>query len=58
MGAGWAPRMLKAFNFVDMPCAIFVIFSTAGFDFVGGFTFYQLFKKNLFKDGGLGKLDL
>lgn len=40
MGAGWAQRLLKAFNSVDMPVVMLTIFTTGGIDFVGGYTLY------------------
>lgn len=40
-GGGWAKRILKSFNKVDLPCTIFVIFTTGGIDFVGGFTLFK-----------------
>ena len=48
MGAGWAERLLKAFNKVELPCTLFTIFSTNAIDFVGGYALYQFLKKPLF----------
>ena len=44
-GGGWAKRMLKAFNKVDIPMAIFMIFTTGGIDFVGGFTQFKFLQR-------------
>jgi hypothetical protein len=40
MGAGSADRLMKAFNRMDLNAVLFVIFTTGGIDFVGGFTLY------------------
>jgi len=42
-GAGWAGRLMKAFNKkgVDIPVIMFTIFCTGGVDFVGGYTYYE-----------------
>lgn len=47
-GEGWASRLLKEFNKSDIPACIFTIFCTGGVDFVGGFVFYNLLKRQLF----------
>jgi hypothetical protein len=52
MGAGAADRLLKAFNRLDVPAILFVIFTDGSIDFVGGFTYYQfLLQKNFFSSG-------
>merc|ERR1712166_290879 len=56
MGAGWAGRLLKAFNQVEMPTVMLTIFSSGGIDFVGGYYLYQLMKKPLFT-APVGKVD-
>jgi len=40
-GAGWAARLMKSFNRMDKPAAIFTIFCTGDIDFVGGYVFYH-----------------
>ena len=40
MGAGSADRLMKAFNRLDIPAIMFVIFTDGAPDFVGGFTYY------------------
>ena len=61
-GGGWAKRLLKSFNKVDLPATIFIIFTTGGIDFVGGFTLFKFLQRI---SGGassaakqLGNLDL
>lgn len=44
MMAGAAQKLLKAFNKVDIPTTLYVIFTTGGIDFVGGYTYYQFLK--------------
>lgn len=56
MGAGWAGRLLKAFNQVELPTVMLTIFTSGGIDFVGGYYLYQLMKKPLFSDS-FGKID-
>jgi hypothetical protein len=41
IGAGAADRLIKAFNRIDIPAVLFVIFTDGSVDFVGGFTYYQ-----------------
>lgn len=41
MGAGAADRLIRAFNRMDIPAVLFVIFTDGSLDFVGGFTYYQ-----------------
>ena len=51
MGAGAADRLMKAFNRMDLNAVLFVIFTTGGIDFVGGFTLYQFLQQgNLLSD--------
>ena len=45
--AGSSQKLVKAFNDTDIPCQLFVIFTTGGIDFVGGYTYYQFLKNNL-----------
>jgi len=47
-GEGWASRLLKEFNKVEMPCSLFTIFCTGGVDFVGGFVLYNFLKRPIF----------
>lgn len=55
---------MKAFNRVDIPVIMFVIFSTGGVDFVGGYTYFEFLQKNFFGSQAdqattqLGKMDL
>lgn len=49
-GAGWGKRLLKSFNRHDIKCTLYVMFCTGGFDFVGGFTFYNFVKKTKAED--------
>jgi hypothetical protein len=62
--AGWAGRLMKAFNRVDIPVAMFVIFCTGGVDFVGGYTYFEFLQQNIFGSAAdtlgvkFGKLDL
>jgi hypothetical protein len=52
MGAGSADSLMKAFNKLDIPAILFVIFTDGAIDFVGGFTYYQfLLQKDLFSTG-------
>jgi hypothetical protein len=60
MGEGMSSRLLKEFNKVEIPCALFTVFSTGGVDFVGGFALYNFIKRSLFSPTGqlaLGKMD-
>jgi hypothetical protein len=56
MASGTAKKLLKTFNRTDIPTTMFVIFCNGGIDFVGGFTYYQLLKNNLFEVGGESSL--
>jgi len=40
-GAGQGKRLLKSFNHCNIGCTLYVIFSTGGIDFVGGYTYYN-----------------
>lgn len=53
-GAGWAGRLLKAFNFVEMPAVLLTIFCTGGIDFVGGYVYRSLLTNPLFESKTLG----
>jgi hypothetical protein len=37
---GWSARLFRAFNKVEMPCSMFLVFCQGGVDFVGGFVMY------------------
>jgi hypothetical protein len=65
--AGSSKGLLKAFNRLSIPTTLFVIFCPGGIDFVGGYSYYQFLKQNLFLTEGsslaatqrqLGKLKL
>ena len=58
MGAGWAQRILKAFNKVDLPVCIFTIFTSGGIDFVGGYVLYKFLEQPIFENTKLGHVDL
>ena len=63
MGAGLAKGLLKTFNKKGVLASLFVIFTPGGIDFVGGFSYYQFLKHNLFAGSTqivsqLGKLAL
>ena len=49
MMSGMGKKLIKTFNKQSIPCALFVIFSTGGIDFVGGYAYYQFIKNNLLK---------
>ncbi len=49
MGAGLAKGLLKIFNKKDIAASLFIIFTPGGIDFVGGYSFYQFLKTNLFE---------
>ena len=49
MMAGSAKGLIKAFNKLDIPASLFVIFTSGGIDFVGGYSYYQFLKNNLFQ---------
>lgn len=46
--AGSAKNLMKSFNRSEIPTTLFVIFCTGGVDFVGGYSYYQFLKNNLF----------
>jgi len=48
MGSGLAKGLLKTFNKRDIKASLFVIFTSGGIDFVGGYSYYQFIKNNLF----------
>ncbi len=67
MGAGLAKGLIKTFNKKGVKASLFVIFTPGGIDFVGGYSYYQFIKNNLFQGGAtaatqlirqLGKLKL
>lgn len=70
MMSGMAKGLIKTFNKKGIPASLFVIFTSGGIDFVGGYSYYQFLKHNLFKQTGpelsegtqltrqLGKLNL
>ena len=49
MGAGLAKGLIKTFNKKGVKASLFLIFTPGGIDFVGGYTFYQFLKHNLFQ---------
>jgi len=64
MGTGAAKKLMKAFNMVEIPVQMYIIFTPGGVDFVGGYTYYK-FLQNNFAQGGvpvagkpLGKVEL
>jgi hypothetical protein len=67
MMAGLAKGLIKTFNKKDVKATLFVIFTPGGIDFVGGYSYYQFLKNNLFSASSaaetmlarkLGKLEL
>jgi hypothetical protein len=50
--SGMAKNLLKTFNKVSFPATLFIIFCTGGIDFVGGYSYYQFIKQNLFAGAG------
>lgn len=63
MMAGQAKFLIRLFNKAQLPASLFVIFTPGGIDFVGGYSYYQFLKNNLFADLSsierqLGKLKL
>lgn len=48
MGAGLAKGLIKTFNKKNVNATMFVIFTPGGIDFVGGYSYYQFIKNNLF----------
>jgi hypothetical protein len=51
MGAGLAKGLIKTFNKKGVKASLFVIFTPGGIDFVGGYSYYQFIKNNLFTSG-------
>ena len=39
-GGGAARKLLMTFNKVDIPVQLYIIFTSGGVDFVGGYTYY------------------
>ena len=67
MGAGLAKGLIKTFNKKSVKASLFLIFTPGGIDFVGGYTYYQFLRQNLFTPADsqaaqvtrkLGKLNL
>lgn len=52
MGAGASAKLMKAFNKVDVPVQLYIIFTPGSVDFVGGYTYYK-FLQNSFAQGGV-----
>lgn len=48
MGSGLAKGLMKTFNKKSVNASLFVIFTPGGIDFVGGYSYYQFLKNNLF----------
>ena len=48
MMAGQAKGLMKSFNKKGINASLFVIFTSGGIDFVGGYSYYQFLKHNLF----------
>mmetsp|Transcript_4166 Transcript_4166/g.7060 ORF Transcript_4166/g.7060 Transcript_4166/m.7060 type:complete len:99 (-) Transcript_4166:50-346(-) len=42
--AGATSKLTKALNRLDVPCYTYLIFTTGGVDFVGGYTYMQFLK--------------
>lgn len=42
---------MKTFNKKGIKASLFVIFTSGGIDFVGGYSFYQFLKAHLFQEG-------
>ena len=45
---GSAKGLIKVFNKKGIDATIFIIFTSGGIDFVGGYSYYQFIKHNLF----------
>jgi hypothetical protein len=58
MGAGLAKGLIKAFNKKGVKASLFLIFTPGGIDFVGGYTFHQFLKNNLFQAGSLAETQI
>lgn len=46
--SGMSKNLMRTFNKQNFPATLFLIFCTGGIDFVGGYTYYQFLKHNLF----------
>lgn len=46
MNGDSAKKLIRLFNKEDIKAHLFVIFTTGGIDFVGGYTFYNLLKSS------------
>jgi hypothetical protein len=58
-GAGAASKLIKSFNFLDIPATLYIIFTSGGIDFVGGYTYYNFLKTSLSADNkSLSKVPL
>ena len=51
MMSGLAKGLIKTFNKKGIKASMFVIFTPGGIDFVGGYSYYQFLKTNLFSAG-------
>ncbi|CDW88539.1 proteasome assembly chaperone 2 [Stylonychia lemnae] len=64
MMSGSAKTLMKLFNKLSIPAHLFVMFTSGGIDFVGGYVYFQFLRNNLFEDQSslvqhqLGKLNL
>ena len=59
MMGGGGGKLLKAFNFVDLPATVIVVFTSGGVDFVGGYTYYNFLKSSFSAESKtLGKVPL
>ena len=58
LGAGLAKGLMKAFNKKGINATLFVIFTPGGIDFVGGYSYYQFIKNNLFAGSSLTEAQL
>lgn len=47
---------MKTFNKRALPASLFVIFTSGGIDFVGGYSYYQFLKTNLFEGAAVSAL--
>jgi len=57
-GAGSSSKFIKSFNKTDVPTQLFVIFTTGGIDFVGGYNYFNFLKHTLGKEACLSKVKL
>lgn len=64
MMSGSAKSLIRLFNKAQVPAHLFVIFTSGGIDFVGGYSYYQFLLHNLVEEHSsmlqnkLGKLNL